>query len=288
MSPIYDNENARPLLDGWAENLAQVLESTTDQRPEVRWRAVTGTEAEVGITPDADVLWWEQKFQCSADAKAWVATPRQTWEHASTLTLKAAGLETSSPDEIKNTWIEILGQWLSALARSLSSHLGSEVTCQAGAEVGPAESPREWVLVSVGFGEVELPAVAAAFSPALAALLTAPVFSADDAAGTTGQEHEQHSGEASQVPEVSRTMDLLLDVELPVSISFGKTQLPLKDVLRLTTGSIVELNRGVSEPVEILVNHCLIARGEVVVVEGNYGVRIQQIASRQDRLRSLR
>jgi flagellar motor switch protein FliN/FliY len=83
-------------------------------------------------------------------------------------------------------------------------------------------------------------------------------------------------------------MDLLLDVELPVSISFGRTQLPLKDVLRLTTGSIVELNRGVSEPVEILVNHCLIARGEVVVVEGNYGVRIQQIASRQERLRSLR
>ena len=49
----------------------------------------------------------------------------------------------------------------------------------------------------------------------------------------------------------------------------------MKDVLKLTTGSIVELNRGVNEPVEVLVNHCLIARGEVVVVEGNYGVRIQ-------------
>jgi flagellar motor switch protein FliN/FliY len=50
----------------------------------------------------------------------------------------------------------------------------------------------------------------------------------------------------------------------------------------------VELNRGVNEPVEVLVNHCLIARGEVVVVEGNYGVRIQQIISRSDRLRSVR
>ena len=83
-------------------------------------------------------------------------------------------------------------------------------------------------------------------------------------------------------------MDSLLEVELPVSISFGKTELPMKDVLQLTTGSIVELNRGVNEPVEVLVNHCLIARGEVVVVEGNYGVRIQQIISRPDRLRSLR
>jgi flagellar motor switch protein FliN/FliY len=83
-------------------------------------------------------------------------------------------------------------------------------------------------------------------------------------------------------------MDLLLDVDLPVSISFGKALLPMKEVLKLTTGSIVELNRGLNDPVEVLVNHCLIARGEVVVVEGNYGIRIQEIASRQDRLRSIR
>jgi len=50
----------------------------------------------------------------------------------------------------------------------------------------------------------------------------------------------------------------------------------------------VELNRSVNEPVEVLVNQCLIARGEVVVVEGNYGVRILEIASRQERIRSLR
>jgi flagellar motor switch protein FliN/FliY len=92
----------------------------------------------------------------------------------------------------------------------------------------------------------------------------------------------------NRIPAHSRTMELLLDVDLPVTISFGKALLPMKDVLKLTTGSIVELNRGLGEPVEVLVNHCLIARGEVVVVEGNYGVRIQEIASRQDRLRSLR
>jgi flagellar motor switch protein FliN/FliY len=61
----------------------------------------------------------------------------------------------------------------------------------------------------------------------------------------------------------------------------------MKDVLKLTTGSIIELDRNVNEVVEVLVNKALIARGEVVVVEGNYGVRIQQIANRQDRLRSV-
>ena len=86
----------------------------------------------------------------------------------------------------------------------------------------------------------------------------------------------------------SKTFDLLLDVEMPVSVSFGKAQVPLKDVLKLTTGSIVELNRAIAEPVDVVVNNCVIARGEVVVVEGNFGVRIQHVVSRSERLRSLR
>ena len=61
----------------------------------------------------------------------------------------------------------------------------------------------------------------------------------------------------------------------------------LKEVMKLTTGSIVELNRTMSEPVDIIVNNCVIARGEVVVVEGNFGVRIHEVVSRQERLRTL-
>jgi flagellar motor switch protein FliN/FliY len=78
-----------------------------------------------------------------------------------------------------------------------------------------------------------------------------------------------------------------MEVELPVGVSFGRTQMKLKDAIRLSTGSIVELNKSLSEPVEIIVNNCVIARGEVVVVEGNYGVRIKEIVSREERLRTL-
>ena len=123
-------------------------------------------------------------------------------------------------------------------------------------------------------------------SPQLVALVTAPPPSGAEASDQTAI--AQEAGAAGRSTPVSRTMELLLDVDLPVSISFGKAKVPLKDVLKLTTGSIVELDRSIDEMVEVLVNHCLIARGEVVVVEGNYGVRIQEIASRQDRLRSLR
>jgi len=82
-------------------------------------------------------------------------------------------------------------------------------------------------------------------------------------------------------------LDLLLEVELPVGVTFGRAQLKLKDAIKLTSGSIVELNRTIIEPVEVIVNNCVIARGEVVVIEGNYGVRIQEIVSREERLRTL-
>jgi flagellar motor switch protein FliN len=138
----------------------------------------------------------------------------------------------------------------------------------------------------VRFGENTLPPFLLTLSQPLVSAVSAP-----RAEPETNTRLASGRAEESEIPPEllrSRTMGLLFDIDLPVSISFGKAHLPMKDVLKLTTGSIVELNRGVNDQVEVLVNHCLIARGEVVVVDGNYGVRIQEIASRQDRLRSVR
>jgi flagellar motor switch protein FliN len=79
------------------------------------------------------------------------------------------------------------------------------------------------------------------------------------------------------------SVDLLLDVELPVSVSFGRAFLPVREVLRMTTGSMIELNRHVNDYVDVIVNNCVIARGEVVVIEGNYGIRVHEIVSRRER-----
>jgi flagellar motor switch protein FliN len=75
-------------------------------------------------------------------------------------------------------------------------------------------------------------------------------------------------------------LNFLLDMKLPLSVSFGSAQLPLKDVLKLTIGASVELNRVTGDPVEMIVNDRVIARGEMVVVDGNYGVRVKQILGR--------
>ena len=82
-------------------------------------------------------------------------------------------------------------------------------------------------------------------------------------------------------------MNLLLDVELPIVVSFGEAEMQLKDVLKLGVGSVIELGKSVNDPVTVTVNNKPIAKGEVVMVDGNYGVRILQVESTADRIRSL-
>ena len=142
----------------------------------------------------------------------------------------------------------------------------------------------EFRRVLVRLPELDLPPLMAAFSTELAAArLPGKAGAEPEAAPAAAKPPAPSSGSVE-----ARMLELLLDVELPVSISFGRTQLPIKDALKLTTGSIVELNRGVGELVDVVVNNCVIARGEVVVIDGNYGVRVREIMSHQALLRNLR
>jgi flagellar motor switch protein FliN/FliY len=82
----------------------------------------------------------------------------------------------------------------------------------------------------------------------------------------------------------SQTMDVLLDIELPVTVRLGSAQMTFGEVMGLNAGSLVEFGRTPEEPVDVLVNGRLVARGEMVMVQGNYGVRITEISSRRERL----
>ncbi|MCA1932501.1 MAG: flagellar motor switch protein FliN [Calditerrivibrio sp.] len=86
----------------------------------------------------------------------------------------------------------------------------------------------------------------------------------------------------------SKNIDLLLDVEVPVSIRIGSTRMFLKDIASLSPGNIVELDEYAEEPVVVLVNNKPIAKGEVVIVDGYFGVRIKEIISKEERIKKLR
>ena len=83
----------------------------------------------------------------------------------------------------------------------------------------------------------------------------------------------------SVVPTQRTSMRVLYDVEMALTVELGRTRLPLREVLDLAPGAVLELDRGAGAPADLLVNGRLIARGEVVVVDENYGVRITQIVS---------
>lgn len=83
-------------------------------------------------------------------------------------------------------------------------------------------------------------------------------------------------------------LDLLLDVEIPISVEVGRTQMSLDEVLRLVPGSVIALDKKAEEPVDLRVNGKLVARGEVVLVDDTYGLRITQIVDAQGRIESLR
>ena len=94
--------------------------------------------------------------------------------------------------------------------------------------------------------------------------------------------------EPSMTQSESRNLNMLLDIPLQVTVELGRTKHSVKDILQLSTGSIIELDKLAGEPVDILVNSRLIAKGEVVVIDENFGVRITDIVSQAARLDNLK
>jgi flagellar motor switch protein FliN/FliY len=82
-------------------------------------------------------------------------------------------------------------------------------------------------------------------------------------------------------------LNLLLDIPLKVTVELGRTKKVIKDILDLSQGSIIELDKLAGEPVDILVNNKLIAKGEVVVIDENFGVRVTDIINQWDRIQKL-
>ncbi len=258
------------LVQHWAQQLGLAIEGMTGESARVQPVEADGAE------PDAqEALVWRQAVGASSDAALWCAVPAAAWTLVGGQVLNAAGIENPAREEVLSTFQEVLQQSFSALSGPLGARLEREVEIPAGTVAQNLPPGLEWRAVAVECGGRQAGPVWLAAAPALLMALqpVSRVLPASESSSFAGKP--------------SKTMDLLMEVELPVGVSFGRAQMRLKDAIKLTTGSIVELNRSVSEPVEIIVNNCVIARGEVVVVEGNYGVRIKQIVSREERLRTL-
>jgi flagellar motor switch protein FliN len=251
-------------------SLARALSSMTGRDFSVK------RDKQKGLEELKEPIVWAQSFSFDPESPAfWLLAGRDLWVSAGQITMAAVGIESAADEDCRSTWQEIAGQTIGGIATALTGDLRRDITAAKGEEVAVAPEDVTWATFSAHL-EDSVYYFRAGWLPALEALYeqTAP-----------------ERTEAEEKPAVppgtnfSKTFDLLLDVALPVSVSFGRTSLQIREVLKLNTGSIVELNRLVAEPVDVVVNDCVIARGEVVVVDGNYGVRVTHLASREDRLR---
>jgi flagellar motor switch protein FliN/FliY len=228
-----------------------------------------------------DPLWFRQDFNPSGTGAVFLGFNRASAVQIGQKLLAASGLKGEDDDTALGRLKEALAQVGGALASSFSAQLKREISAGTLVEMAPDSPSANNIGISLKTASGELATVVVHFMPQLVdSLIESPATGLQKAPAGTALA-------SANLPASTRNLDLLLDVEMPVSVSFGRAQLPLKDVIKLTAGSIVELDRAVSEPVEIIVNNAVIAHGEVVVVEGNFGVRITQIMSKQDRLRSL-
>jgi flagellar motor switch protein FliN/FliY len=87
--------------------------------------------------------------------------------------------------------------------------------------------------------------------------------------------------------QANNDLDLILDIPVVLTVEMGRTKIPIKNILQLAQGSVIELDAQAGEPMDVLVNGCLIAQGEVVVVNEKFGIRLTDIVTPSERMRRL-
>jgi flagellar motor switch protein FliN/FliY len=111
---------------------------------------------------------------------------------------------------------------------------------------------------------------------------------AEEAAAMSSALSGKGGGGPALAPGKEKNLQLILDIPLRVTVELGRTKMPVSELLNLTQGSVIELSKLAGEPMEVLVNDKLIARGEAVVVNEKFGVRLTDIISPTERIEQLK
>lgn len=174
-------------------------------------------------------------------------------------------------DDHREAVLELMRQVSGLVATSVSERWGAVQLRleQAGSAPSWAASAEFWAQIE-GIGSAPVVLLEFILSPALCASLR-----------SESHQPESSSPKKCSDPASSTENDLnfLMDVELAVTLRFGTQRLLLREVLDLTPGAVVELDRKVQDPVDLLLDGRLLARGEIVIVEGNYGLRVTEVGS---------
>jgi flagellar motor switch protein FliN len=235
------------------------------------------------VTPEAEALPF-----AGAVVPGWLVpcelsgTMSGTWylaltsEDAARLASRVLMKESASPDEIGEALKELTAQAFSGIGQGAPfTGLAVAVGTPATAPVAPGAAAGSFACrldeaSTLHFGCTYAGGSAAASRPSASAV-----------PATNG------AAEAAPAEKVPDNLELILDIDMPLTVRFGEATVSIEALSKLGPGSLVELSRQPDDPVDVLINGRLVARGEVVVVAGNYGVRVTQVVSADERMRTL-
>jgi flagellar motor switch protein FliN/FliY len=248
-------------LEAWIPELAKSVEMFTGTRVTID----QGDSAPLDqlLTSVDSVTWLKQVLEGGASGALWIGTPGTT----------CVALTEGSADDAdgrESLLKEMLLQSLAGAAHLLSSGRDPKIVCGDGNDSGsPQDMSRLQAIWLVGPKQERMPLFLSLDSDLLDLLAV-----------------EEPSLPALEVRprEMPTVIDQLLDLELPVAVVLGRSKLPIRELIKLTAGSLVELDRRAGDLVDIVVHNAAVAKGEVVSIGGNYGVKIREVISRSERL----
>jgi flagellar motor switch protein FliN len=277
----------REYLKVWGASIGRVLQDIAGTPHACAELSVEATRELLGL-PGADRISIHFKGdQRLSGSQAFVLSKKDALRQAQLLLGEPEDENAEMKDEHRDAVAELFRQFAGAAASALKELAGGEVSFKwAGMEPLQGEPAVQSGMQWTCEGKTPLRMVARLDSTLAAALIPplAHVPAMDPPLQLPTPSHSQGVAPSVRDPK----LDLLMDVELDVSLRFGERQMALREILDLSAGSVVELDQNVQDPVELLVGEKVVARGQVVVVDGNYGLRVMEILSPTERIESLR
>ena len=253
---------------GWLQNISGVLAEVRGAPLEF----VLEAEAPGAPAPAEDDIWLDIAFGAPLTGVLAVRFPAASALQLAKIFMAEDSTEISAMDDTHREALEELFRQIAGRAQtSMEGLKGAKLELTRGSVPDRAAASKQWLYAKEPiFIELRV-------SAELAASLTSAGF-VESTQPAAAQSEPDKSGSASMP---GGNLELLMGVELKVTVRFGQRRMTLGEVLDLASGAVVELDRGVQEPVDLLLDNKVIARGEVVVVEGNYGLRLIEVIRSQ-------
>jgi flagellar motor switch protein FliN/FliY len=269
-------QNTSRFLETWMEEFARAVELSTSERPAAIYAEIEASERPKVEARLGDYLWWQGTVGAGEDFVLWVGAEQACWS--------ALGNALDEGNDAKQTYLTMVEQAAQGAASAVSAGFTTPLRCREGS-VGALTSldTLELAEIKVTFRNAALPPVILGIEPAAAKALAEE----QEPAGKRQPAKVPGAGAPSMAlisTPASPMLDRLMDLQLPVSVLLGRAVLSVREVLKICPGSVIELDRQIEDHVEVVVHGTVVARGEIVSVRGNYGVRIKEVISRQDRI----